>query len=53
MDARELTKVVNDHANRIIELEKDNRYLNDEIKKLRLLVDDLKIEVQMMNKPRG
>lgn len=47
MDARELTKVVNDHSNKIIELEKSKRYLEDELSKLRLLVEDLKVDVAM------
>ena len=47
MDAKELTKVVNDHSNRIIKIEKSNRYLEDELSKLRLLVKDLQIDVQM------
>ena len=47
MDARELTKVVNDHSNKIIELEKSKRYLEDELSKLRLIVEDLKVDVKM------
>lgn len=48
MDAKELTKVVNDHSDRIIKIEKSNRYLEDELSKLRLLVKDLQIDVQMV-----
>ncbi len=47
MDAKELTKVVNDHSNKIIELEKSKRYLEDELSKLRLIVEDLKVDVKM------
>lgn len=48
MDAKELTKVVNDHSDRIIKIEKSNRYLEDELSKLRLLIKDLQIDVQMV-----
>ena len=47
MDAKELTKVVNDHSDKIIELEKSKRYLEDELSKLRLIVEDLKVDVKM------
>lgn len=47
MDAKELTKVVNDHSDRIIKLEKNNKFLEDELSKLRLLIKDLQIDVQM------
>ena len=52
MDAKELTKVVNDHSDKIIKLEKSNKYLEDELSKLRLLIKDLQIDVQMAAQER-
>ena len=40
MNARELTKEVMEQQNRIIDLEREVRYLNDKIEKLTLFVND-------------
>ena len=48
MDARELTKKVTDQENRIFKLEKEVCYLQDELQKLRLLFNDLDIDVHML-----
>ena len=47
MDAKELTKIVNDHSNRLREDEKRIDYLEQEVQKLRMLLDDLRVEVAM------
>ena len=49
MDARELTKVVNQLTNDMIEIKKEVSYLTQEFEKLRLLVSDLQIDVKMLN----
>ena len=50
MNAVELTKVVNDQQNRIIELEKEVKYLSQEFEKQRMIIEDLKVDVQMLNR---
>lgn len=45
MDAKELTKVVNNQSSEIIELKKQVDYLTQEVEKLRLLMDDIKYDV--------
>ena len=50
MNAKELTKIVNEQSNRIIELEKDVNYLKQEFEKQRMFIDDLKIDVQMLDR---
>ena len=50
MDAKELTKKVIDQENRIFQVEKKCEYLEMEFQKLRLLMDDMKIDVQMLQK---
>lgn len=50
MDARELTKKVIDQENRIFKLERQVDFLTQEYEKQRLLMDDLRIEVQMMQR---
>lgn len=50
MDAKELTKEYRELSNRIIELEKSNKYLTDELEKLRLLVSDLQIDIKMLGR---
>ena len=50
MDAKELTKKVIDQENRIFILEKEISYLSDEVQKLRLLFNDLDMDVHMMQK---
>lgn len=53
MDARELTKAYNDLRNEHFETSKKVEYLENEVNKLRLLVEDLKIDVAMLNRERG
>ena len=53
MDARELTKKVQEQENRIFMLEKQVEYLTQEFQKQRLLLDDMKIDVQMLQKRGG
>ena len=48
MDAKELTKKYIDMENRVIYLEKQVSYLTQELDKQRLLMNDLKIDVQML-----
>ena len=48
MNAIELTKAVNELGNRVIELEHKVNYLENENDKLRLLLNDLKMDVKMM-----
>ena len=50
MDARELTKKYNDLSNTVIELKKEVEYLTQENTKLRMIVEDLKIDVQMLER---
>lgn len=50
MDARELTKVVEDQQNKIIELEKKVDYLEQVAEKQRLLLDDLRMDVYMLER---
>jgi hypothetical protein len=45
MDAKELTLVVNNQSDKINELEKQVKYLTQELEKQRLLMDDMKIDV--------
>jgi regulator of replication initiation timing len=48
MDARELTKTYNDLRNDVIELKKQVDYLTQENEKLRMIVEDLRIDIKMM-----
>ena len=48
MNAQELTKIVNDHGDKLVGLRADVRYLLDEVEKMRLLLEDLKTDVKMM-----
>lgn len=48
MDARELTPIVEKNRDRIFLLEKQVEYLTQETEKLRILVDDMRIDLQMM-----
>ena len=50
MDAKELTKRCVDQENRIFKLEKEICYLKDEVQKLRLLFNDLDMDVHMLQK---
>lgn len=46
MDAKELTKVVNNQSSEIRELNKQVEYLTQEVEKLRLLMGDLNYDVK-------
>lgn len=50
MDARELTKKYTDMSNELFQTKKQVEFLTQEIEKLRLLVDDMKIDVQMIQR---
>lgn len=50
MNAQELTKYFYKHDNEIVALKKQVEYLEAELKKLRLLMQDLQIDVQMLQK---
>lgn len=51
-DARELTKLMEDTRDRMKELEKQVEYLTQEFEKQRLIMDDMKVDVQMMQRAR-
>lgn len=51
-DARELTKLMEDTRDRVRELEKQVEYLTQELEKQRILMDDMKVDVQMMQRAR-
>lgn len=50
MDARELTKKYIDMSNELFQTKKQVEYLTQEFEKLRLLVEDMKIDVQMIQR---
>jgi hypothetical protein len=50
MDARELTKKYIDMSNELFQTKKQVECLTQEFEKLRLLVEDMKIDVQMMQR---
>lgn len=50
MDARELTKKVQEQENRIFHLEKEVSFLRDEVQKFRLLFSDLDMDVHMLQR---
>ena len=50
MDARELTKVCNELQNSFIEMKKTVEYLEQEVNKLRLLTEDMKVDIAMMDR---
>lgn len=50
MDARELTKRMHEQENKTIDHQKRIEYLEQELEKLRLIIDDLKIDVKMLNR---
>lgn len=52
MDARELTKEYTKISNELFITKKQVEYLTQELEKLRMLVDDMKIDVQMMQNRR-
>ena len=51
-DAKELTKLMEDTRDQMKELEKQVEFLTQEFEKQRLLMDDLKVDVQMMQRAR-
>lgn len=53
MDARELTKVVTDHGNKLFTMEKQVEYLTQELEKIRLIVGDIQIDIKMMERKNG
>ena len=53
MDARELTKEYYQLSNELFTTRKQVEYLTQELEKLRMLVDDMKIDVQMLSRQRG
>lgn len=50
MDANGLTKMFYDLNNQVTELIKNMEYLEQEVKKLRMQVNDLMIDVKMLQK---
>ena len=52
MNAHELTTIVNDHSDKMVGLRADVHYLLDEVEKIRLLLEDLKTDVKMMEDSR-
>ena len=52
MDARELTPIVEKNRDRIFLLEKQVENLTQETEKLRMIVNDMKIDLQMMQRSR-
>lgn len=48
VNAKELTTIVNEHSDKLVGLRVDVNYLLDEVKKIRLLLEDLKTDVKMM-----
>ncbi len=52
MDARELTKRYEKLMNDYIETKKKVDYLEQEVSKLRLFVDDMKVDIAMLEKRR-
>ena len=53
MDARELTKEYTRLSNELFTTKKQVEYLTQEMEKLRMLVDDMKIDVQMLSRQKG
>jgi ribosomal protein S15P/S13E len=53
MDARELTKEYTRLSNDLFTTKKQVEYLTQELEKLRMLVDDMKIDVRMLSRQRG
>ena len=52
MDARELTPIVQKNKDDVYQLKKDVELLKQELAKQRLLIDDMRIDVQMLEKRR-
>ncbi len=50
MDAKELTKVVEKQRNEIYELKKKVDFLTIEYEKQRMFIDDLKVDVEMLQR---
>lgn len=53
MDAKELTKEYTRLSNDLFTTKKQVEYLIQEMEKLCMLVDDMKIDVQMLSRQRG
>lgn len=53
MDAKELTKVVDRQSNTIAELKKQVEYLTQELEHQRIIINDMKIDVQMLQRARN
>ena len=52
MDARELTKKYENLSNRTRELEKQVEFLTQEMEHQRIILGDMKIDVQMLQRAR-
>ena len=52
MNAHELTMIVNEHSDKLVGLRTDVKYLLEEVEKIRLLLEDLKTDVKMMEDSR-
>lgn len=50
MDAKELTKVINNHSDRITELEKTVKYLENELQKQRMLIGDMRCDIMELER---
>lgn len=53
MDARELTKEYTRLSNDLFTTMKQVEYLTQEMEKMRMILDDMKIDVQMLSRQRG
>ena len=52
MDAKELTKKYWALENEVAELKKEVEYLKDEAQKLRMLTEDMKIDLRMLERSK-
>ena len=53
MDAKELTKKYYDLENRYTETKKQVEYLTQEFEKQRLIIEDMKIDLKMLEHAKG
>lgn len=53
MDAKELTPIVEKNKDEIFLLKKQVEFLTQEFEKQRLLIQDMKIDVQMMQRSKN
>lgn len=53
MDAKELTPIVQKNKDEIFLLKKQVEFLTQEFEKQRLLIQDMKIDVQMMQRSKN